>query len=117
MLVSSQRYLQLFFVVGLFAVIVMATDGPVIRQLMLDAYDLGYINGEFVFFNIYPFTDDLQFRDFTWRAVSKVKAQSHAGVLELIFNGGGGGVGWWEAENNMYGIPMAYALSFRIFST
>lgn len=53
-----------------FSVIVMATDGPVIRQLMLDAYDLGYINGEFVFFNIYPFTDDLQFKDFTWRAVS-----------------------------------------------
>ncbi|KAJ8046329.1 Atrial natriuretic peptide receptor 2 [Holothuria leucospilota] len=52
-------------------IIVMATDGPVIRQLMLDAFDLGYINGEFVFFNIYPFTDDVQFKDFTWRALDE----------------------------------------------
>ncbi|PIK62831.1 putative atrial natriuretic peptide receptor 1-like isoform X1 [Apostichopus japonicus] len=49
-------------------IIVMATDGPVIRNLMLDALDLGYINGEFVFFNIYPFTDDVQFKDFSWQS-------------------------------------------------
>lgn len=58
------------FSLSTLAVIVMATDGPVIRNLMLDALDLGYINGEFVFFNIYPFTDDVQFKDFSWQTVS-----------------------------------------------
>ncbi|XP_011679773.2 atrial natriuretic peptide receptor 1-like [Strongylocentrotus purpuratus] len=47
-------------------VIFMAVDGDTLREIMLHAYDLDLINGDYAFINIIPFRDEQLFGDDSW---------------------------------------------------
>lgn len=48
----------------------MAVDGDTLREIMLHAYDLDLINGDYAFINIIPFRDEQLFGDDSWERVS-----------------------------------------------
>ena len=48
----------------------MAVDGDTLREIMLSAYDLELLNGEYAFINIIPFRDKKLFGDDSWYRVS-----------------------------------------------
>ncbi len=78
-------------------VILLVVIGPIVRKLMLQAYDMGLINGEFAFFSFYPFNNRFIFGDDNWQQVCSAS---------FIFNSGGGNVNIIEGltEKNEMGL-------------
>ncbi|XP_072028830.1 atrial natriuretic peptide receptor 1-like [Amphiura filiformis] len=50
-------------------IILLVVNGPDVRQLMLEAFDMDLINGDYAFFSFYPFNNKLFFGDDNWRKV------------------------------------------------
>ncbi|XP_072028114.1 atrial natriuretic peptide receptor 1-like [Amphiura filiformis] len=48
-------------------IILLVVIGPIVRQLMLQGYDMGLINGEYAFFSFYPFNNRFIFGDDNWK--------------------------------------------------
>ena len=67
-------YYTLLF--DLSTVILLVVIGPIVRELMVEAYDLGFINGEYAFFSFYPFNNRFIFGDDNWKQVKYKKMKS-----------------------------------------
>ncbi|XP_077501085.1 atrial natriuretic peptide receptor 1-like [Amblyomma americanum] len=57
LLVEGRSYARVFLLAG---------DGEVIRQLLLDAYDLGMHDGQFAFLTAEPYKNERYFGEFSW---------------------------------------------------
>ena len=63
--------LQVYDLSLLFTVIILCVNGPRVREIMLAAYEMGLINGEYAFFSYYPFNNKFLFGDDNWKQVRK----------------------------------------------
>ena len=50
-------------------VILLVVNGEIVRKLMLEAFDMGLINGDYAFFSFYPFNNKLFFGNDDWQQV------------------------------------------------
>eukprot|EP00057_Strongylocentrotus_purpuratus_P025301 XP_011679775.1 PREDICTED: atrial natriuretic peptide receptor 1-like isoform X2 [Strongylocentrotus purpuratus] len=62
----SDNFLALLNASKVGRIIFMAVDGDTLREIMLHAYDLDLINGDYAFINIIPFRDEQLFGDDSW---------------------------------------------------
>ncbi|XP_041460790.1 atrial natriuretic peptide receptor 1-like [Lytechinus variegatus] len=65
-------------------VIFMAVDGDTLREIMLHAYDLDLINGDYAFINIIPFRDEQLFGNDSWKRGDDRDAEAKVAYQALM---------------------------------